>query len=151
MALVRWNQPYSTSFNLLQEVHDDIARFLEGTPMRTFAPSRWGLDTGAYVPPVDLYDQTEQLVVRADLPGLDKNSIEVSVVRNTLTIKGEKRDDHTEGRTRSERTFGSFSRSLALPAKVDSEKVTAAYRNGVLEITLPKAVESKPHKIAVNA
>jgi len=107
------------------------------------------LTTGAFVPPVDMFDQGASVVVRADLPGLKKEDIDVSVIRNTLTIRGEKAEEKVEGKSRSERLFGSFSRSLALPVPVDTEKVAATYRDGVLEIVLPKTKESKPRQVTV--
>jgi len=149
MALVRWNRGYTSPFGLLQSIHDDITRALEDSPAPSFSPSRWGLTTGAFVPPVDMFDQGASVVVRADLPGLKKEDIDVSVIRNTLTIRGEKAEEKVEGKSRSERLFGSFSRSLALPVPVDTEKVAATYRDGVLEIVLPKTKESKPRQVTV--
>ena len=149
MAIVRWNPTYLSPFSLLQSVQEDISQVLEELPFEGFSPARWGLNTGAFVPPMDLYDWGDTLVVRADIPGMAKDKIEVSVIRNTLTIRGEKTDGKEEGKGRSERFYGAFSRSLALPAAVDSEKVTATYRDGVLEIVLPKTAESKPRQITV--
>jgi len=151
MAIVRWNRGWNSPFGLLQGIQNDIARVLEEPPLSYFSPARWGLTTGSFVPPVDLYDQADKVVVRADLPGMQKENIEVSVIRNTLTIRGEKTEEKSEGKSRTERTFGSFSRSLALPTPVDGEKVTATYRDGVLEVILPKTQESKPRQVTVKA
>ena len=101
------------------------------------------------MPSIDVFEKDGNLVLKAELPGMKEEDIDVSVIRNTLTIRGEKAEEKVEGKSRSERLFGSFSRSLALPVAVDTEKVAATYRNGVLEIVLPKTKESKPRQVTV--
>ena len=110
-------------------------------------------DTGGWVPPVDIYE-TEQhdLVLKAELPDMNREDIELTVERNTLTLKGTRKrpvDIKDEQIRRVERRYGSFSRSFALPMTVDATKVTADYKNGVLTVKLPFREESKPRTITV--
>jgi HSP20 family protein len=114
----------------------------------------FGLDpTSDAWPPVTLQDTGAALVVRADVPGLDPKSLDLNVDENTITLKGEREDKAPDGYTthRKERTAYKFTRSFALPAKVDAEKVEAEIKNGVLTVTLPKAKEAQPRQINVRA
>lgn len=152
MTLVRWNpQMFESPFRMIQTMQEDLNRFMDDWPWLLPGAQRGGLTTGAFIPPMDMYDHADKLVVRVDVPGLKKDDIEVSVVRDTLTLRGEKKVEETQGRTHSERFYGSFSRSVTLPVGVDSDQVTAKYQDGVLEVVLPKRQESKPRQIAVNA
>ncbi len=106
-------------------------------------------------PTVDLYEEKDDIVVKAELPGLEKDNIEVDLSDNRLTIRGEKKQEEEvkrENYYRSERSYGSFSRTLELPSEVQTDKVKAAFKNGVLEIRLPKTEEAKkkPTKIKVD-
>ena len=107
----------------------------------------------ASLPNLDLYDSADNIIVKVDLPGLDKNEVEVSVQSNLLTIKGEKKHEEEikdMGILRSERFHGSFERVVSLPTdKVDTKKIKATYKNGVLELRIPKTEEDKPKKINV--
>jgi HSP20 family protein len=103
-------------------------------------------------PPVDIYETENELVVKADLPAVRQEDIDVRVENETLTIKGERRFEQTEngkGFHRIERSYGTFVRSFAVPATVDTEQVAAAYDNGVLTITLPKKEAAKPRQVKV--
>ncbi|HSP91230.1 MAG TPA: Hsp20/alpha crystallin family protein, partial [Vicinamibacterales bacterium] len=108
---------------------------------------------GAWAPPVDIYDSgNHELVIKAELPDMNKDEIDISVENNTLTLRGEKKMDSAikeECCHRIERTYGAFSRSFSLPATVDTSKVSADYRNGVLTIKLPTREEAKPKQIQV--
>ena len=108
---------------------------------------------GTWVPAVDIFEtETHDLVVRAELPGMTREDIVVSVENNTLVLKGEKKFDaevKEENYRRIERTYGQFQRSFTLPTTVDTNKVTADYRNGVLTVTLPFREEAKPRTINV--
>jgi HSP20 family protein len=105
------------------------------------------------VPPVDIYDAgNHELVIKAELPDMNKDDIEITVENNTLTLKGEKKFDSAikeEHCRRVERAYGMFSRSFALPPTVDAGKVRADYKNGVLTLTLPLKEEAKPKQIQV--
>lgn len=100
-----------------------------------------------------LRDEGEAFVVRAEVPGLSEKDIDVTVTGDTLSLHGERKADVPEGYTahRKERSNFTFSRSFVLPTKVDAEKASATVKNGVLELTLPKAAEAQPRKIAVKA
>jgi HSP20 family protein len=103
-------------------------------------------------PLVNVYDDGETLTVEALAPGLDADRIDLSVLRNTLTIAGEKLGPHNvdpERIHRIERSAGRFMRTVELPAEVDPDKVTATYRNGFLVVTVPRAEASRPRKITV--
>jgi HSP20 family protein len=111
------------------------------------------MQRGNWIPPVDLYEtETHDLVVKAELPDMTRGDIEVTVEKDTLTIRGTKKlpegikDEHLR---RIERSYGAFSRSFALPHTVDSTKVSAEYKNGVLTVKLPYREEAKPRTINV--
>lgn len=103
-------------------------------------------------PSLDLYQNNDNVVARIELPGMRKEDIEISLQDGTLTISGERKSQTPEGdkAERSELYVGKFRRSVSLPTQVDAGKVTAAYRDGVLTVTLPKAEEAKPKQIQVN-
>ena len=144
MRLVRW-QPINRDFNALAD------RF-----NRVFDLRHWDEDDreslGHWHPAVDIFDNGTEIVLEAELPGLKKDEIDVKVDNNVMTLQGErKREKEVEenGYFRSERSYGSFSRSFTLPTTVDSNKIEAAFEDGVLKVTLPKAEEAKPKQIEV--
>ena len=103
-------------------------------------------------PAVDLYKEKDDIVVKAELPGMEKDNIELNLSDNRLTIRGEKKKEEEvkkEGYYRSERSYGSFVRTLELPSEVQTDKVKAAFKNGVLEIRLPKTEEAKKKETKV--
>ncbi len=103
-------------------------------------------------PSVDMFDKKDEIVVKADIPGVDKENINISLSENTITIKGEmKREEEVkeEDYYYAERSYGSFSRTLNLPTKVQADKVKASFKNGILEVHLPKAEEAKPKEVKV--
>ena len=108
---------------------------------------------GTWAPPVDIFEtESHDLVVRAELPGMTREDIEVSVENSTLVLKGEKKFDaevKEEHYRRVERTYGAFHRSFTLPNTVDTNKVSADYKNGVLTVKLPFKEEAKPRTINV--
>jgi HSP20 family protein len=108
---------------------------------------------GAWVPAVDIFENgNHELVLKAELPDLSREDIDLRVENNTLTISGEKKmDDAVKQQQyhRIERTFGSFSRTFTLPPTVDANRINAEYRNGVLTVTLPLREEAKPRQIQV--
>ncbi|MBI3616889.1 MAG: Hsp20/alpha crystallin family protein [Candidatus Omnitrophica bacterium] len=116
-------------------------------------PGEKGNGGALWAPAVDIIDEKDDIRVRADLPGMKKEDIEVSVNNDTLSIKGEKKEEKEikeKDYVRSERYYGAFQRSFTLPAGVDPQKVNAAYKDGVLEITLPKREDAKPKQIKVD-
>ena len=109
-------------------------------------------DAYSWLPAIDVRETEEALVVEADVPGLGKDDLEITVLDDVLTIKGEKKREHDETKEnyhRLERHYGSFQRSITLPSSVDSTKVAAQFKNGVLHIDLPKREEAKPREIKV--
>jgi HSP20 family protein len=108
---------------------------------------------GNWVPPVDIYEtEGHDLIIKAELPDMTREDIEVTVENNTLTLRGTKKlpsDVKEEQFRRVERSYGTFSRSFTLPTTVDSSKVGAEYRNGVLTVKLPFREEAKPRTINV--
>ena len=106
-----------------------------------------------WMPAVDISETENEILIKADIPGMTKEDIKVVVHENTLTLKGERRSEKTEEKTdyyRTERVYGSFYRSFSLPSMVDAGKIKANYVNGVLEIALPKVEEAKPKEIAID-
>ena len=104
-------------------------------------------------PAVDVYENKENLVIKADLPGVKQNEIDIAVEDGVLRIKGEKKKENEikeDNFYRLDRVYGSFERSFALPTNVDATKIKANYKEGVLEITLPKKEESKPKQVKIN-
>jgi len=122
--------------------------------LRSFWPERWWPAAGVEIttPAVDLYKEKDDIVVKAELPGMEKDNIELNLSDNRLTIRGEKKKEEEvkkEGYYRSERSYGSFVRTLELPSEVPTDKVKAAFKNGVLEIRLPKTEEAKKKETKV--
>ena len=120
--------------------------FLEGRPMR-----RAG-DSGEWLPSIDVSETKGDLVIKAELPGMDPKDIDISMNNGFLTIKGEKkheREEKDENYHLVERSYGSFTRSVRLPREVQSDKITASFKNGVLRVTLPKSEEAKKKEIKI--
>ena len=110
------------------------------------------MSTRSWAPPVDIKETPDSLVLSAELPGIDKKDVHINIEENVLTISGERsfsRDEKKEDYHRIERVYGSFSRSFTLPRNVKLDAVKANFENGVLTVTIPKAEESKPRKIAI--
>jgi HSP20 family protein len=111
-----------------------------------------GLATGVWIPKVDVFETPENIVLKADLPEVKKEDVEISIQNNTLTLKGERKmETETKDRQvyRLERSYGTFSRSFTLPPTVDAERSTADFADGVLTLTLPRREEHKPKQIKV--
>jgi len=116
-----------------------------------FTPGEEDLVSGTWVPPVDVAETQDRIVVRAEVPGLRQEDISIEFENGLLTIKGERKLEKSEGMTwhRVERTYGNFSRSFTLPRSVDPEKIAASYREGILEVEVPKREEAKPKHIRI--
>lgn len=145
MAIVRWDPARD-----LDSLQGDMNQLFDSFFGRRDAAAT---STGRrWVPPMDLAETEDQLVLRADLPGLDRGDIEIEVKDNVLTISGERKAEHErkgEGFHRIERSFGRFSRSLGLPRGIDAGSVTASFENGVLEVRMPKPQERKATRIEI--
>jgi HSP20 family protein len=130
-----------------QEMDNLFERFFEGFP-RLGLTRRMGL-----TPSIDLSETKDNIVVKAELPGIDRKDIDISLYGNVLSIKGEKKQekvDEGEDFHRIERSYGTFSRNVSLPCEVEEKKITATYEQGVLKIRLPKCEPSKPKRIKID-
>jgi HSP20 family protein len=129
-----------------------FGEFFETTP-RSDWPLWPRLKPEIVVPNIDMYDKKDKIVVKAELPGMTKDHIDLTINEGSLTLKGEvKKEEEVkeEDYYSRERSYGSFTRTIVLPAAVDESKVKAKFKDGVLEITLPKKEEAKPKEIKVD-
>ena len=153
MNIIKWQRPTLTnwpSFGRLSDLRDEIDRLFESPLSELTRPSQL---LSGWTPALDVYENKDNFVVKAELPGMKKEDIEVSLHDGSLSISGERKTEskHEEGEVyRAERFFGRFQRTVTLPTTVAADKVKAAYNDGVLTITLPKTEEAKPKKIDVS-
>jgi HSP20 family protein len=108
---------------------------------------------GAWSPAVDIYEKDGNIVLKAELPGIEAKDVDVTVENNILTLRGERQFDQEvqrENYQRVERSYGAFTRSFTLPTVVETEKIKAEFKDGVLRMTLPKKEEAKPKQISIN-
>ena len=133
----------------------DLAQ-LQDRVNRLFADSanrEEGFNTTSFVPPVDIFEDEHNIVLKVEVPGIDEKDLDIRIENNTITIRGERKfekETKEENYHRVERRYGSFQRSFGLPNTVNPEQVTADYANGVLSVTLGKRAEAKPKQIKVN-
>jgi HSP20 family protein len=140
-------------FRDLMGIQDEINRLFDWTLGGQRPSAGSGLLEGEWVPAIDVAENENSVVVKAELPGMTEDDIDVNILGNTLTIKGEKKKEEEKKEQnyyRLERSYGSFQRSVTLPTAVDFEKCKASFKNGVLEIEIPKKEEAKPKQIKVN-
>ncbi|HET8546419.1 MAG TPA: Hsp20 family protein [Bryobacteraceae bacterium] len=123
----------------LRVFQDSVARLLGDTASRPWTP------------PVDIFETENELILKADVPDVDQNNIDIRFENGTLTLKGERKFTNGEQLSahRIERSYGAFSRSFALPESFDADRIRAEYRNGVLSVTVPKKEIAKPRSIKV--
>ncbi len=144
-TITRWDESSG-----LRSLQDQVNRLFEGN----FTHDRSGhSDLATWAPRVDIYETENELILKADLPGLQDEDIDVRVENNMLTIRGERnfeKDVNEDNYLRVERAYGSFTRSFSLPNTVNSESVRAEYRNGVLTLHMAKREESKPKQIKIS-
>lgn len=146
MAIVRW-EPFRDIMTSQREF-DRMFR-------EAFSPmfNEGDLSTRTWAPAVDIYENENDIVLKAELPGVDPKDVEVRVEDSTLYLKGERKfekETKEENYHRVERSYGSFARSFSLPNSIDSEKVKAEYKDGLLKLILPKREESKPKTIKID-
>lgn len=153
MTLTRWTKPESSTWSPfwhLSTLRNEIDRLFE-TPLAEFTRGTQQF-LGGWLPAVDMYEDKENIFVRAELPGMKKEDIEISLHEGVLSLSGERKVDskHEDANVlRSERFLGRFQRTLSLPGPVQADRVVASYKDGVLTVTLPKTEESKPRQIEV--
>jgi len=145
--LIRWRKGEDWGLTQMRREMDRLFdRFFESWPFRGFA------ETGQWMPSVDVSETDKELIVRAELPGIDAKEIDISLSGNMLTIKGERKHEREEKKENFhlvERSSGSFSRTLQLPADVIADKINATYKDGVLHITMVKTKAEAARKIEV--
>ena len=146
MAVVKWDP-----FRDLISIQDRMNRLFEQTLTRSRGEE--GVSATTWTPAVDIYETADMIVMKAELPGVAREDIQIQIDGNTLTLRGERRfakDVQEESYLRIERAYGSFHRAFTLPAGVQQDRVRALFKDGVLELSLPKAEEAKPKKIAID-
>lgn len=144
-TIPRWTVAAPDFKNLQSQLNRIFEPFARMTPDEDLA-------TGTWVPAVDVAETQEKIVVRAEVPGMKQEDIAIEFENGILTIKGERTlEKNGDGMTwhRVERTYGNFVRSFTLPRTVDAERIGATYRDGVLEIEIPKKEEAKPKQIRI--
>jgi len=157
MTMERWRPSWGlTPWRPLGEL-EALERRFDDIFSRPFLPSIWRripMEERGWAPAIEVFDKEDKFMVKVEVPGIKAEDIDISVVGDTLTIKGERKAESEvkeENYYCCERSYGSFSRSIALPSNVDANKIEANYEDGVLEVSLPKAPEVKPKKVAVSA
>jgi len=147
---------FEERFEQLENIMDRMVRgFLPTRWMRPFEREWpfWPEMAESRAPAVDLIDRESEIVVRAELPGINKDDISISVTADSITIQGQSRKEEKEEKgdyRRREISSNSFSRSISLPAEVDSDAAKAAFKDGILEVTLPKTAASKRKKVQID-
>jgi HSP20 family protein len=152
MTLIRYQAPEFAPWSAADRwsnLRDELNSFFELPFWSSFA--RTGQLFTGWSPALDLYQSNDNVIAVVELPGMRKEDIEISLHDGTLTISGERKRDSANGEKaeRTERYIGAFRRSITLPTRVDANKVSATYRDGILTVTLPKAEEVKPKQIQV--
>ena len=150
MAIVRW-EPFRDLVSIQDRMNRIFDEAFRGGTRPSSSDEEWSL--GSWAPAVDIFEQDGNIVLKAELPGVDPKDVDVRVENNVLTLRGERKLDNEvqkENYHRVERAYGSFSRSFTLPSVVDTEKIKADYRDGVLRVTLPKREEARPKQISIS-
>jgi len=145
MALIRWEPARE-----LQSIQHEVNRLFG-----SFLDPHAGVEIGArrWLPAIDLVEEGDHYVLRADVPGVSQDELKVELEDNVLTLSGERKSEHEErkdGYYRIERASGSFSRSLTVPEGVDPDAIEARFERGVLEVRIPKPAERKPRRVAID-
>jgi len=150
-GLTRWQRPDLSAWRLFG-LRDELDRLFEH-PLSELARGTSNF-LNAWNPAIDVFEDTDNVIVKAELPGMKKEDIEVSMHEGVLSISGERKNEseHKDAHTfRSERFIGAFQRSVTLPSAVKDDAVQAQYKDGILTVTLPKAEEAKRKQIEIQA
>jgi HSP20 family protein len=148
MAITRWRPVTLSPIGDVFSTHDEINRLFDNI----FTGSQRGELASVFTPAVDIEETADEFVFKADLPGVQQKDVKVSLLGDTLTIRGERKQETVRkegGARRSERIYGAFERSFRLGTPVSSDKVKAQYKDGVLEVHVPKAEEAKLREVEV--
>ena len=153
MSIIRYQTPDLSAWsspNRWANLRDEIDTMFE-LPFWSTLGRQTQLFNG-WSPALDLYQNADNVVAIVELPGMRKEGIEISLHDGTLTVSGERKSESVEGEKaeRTERVTGKFRRSITLPARVETDKVNATYKDGILTVTLPKAEDAKPKQIQIN-
>ncbi len=150
MAITRYRvrNPVFSPFRDLEEVSNRLARLFEDSPVST------GANGGTWVPAVNVEETKSELILSAELPGLEEDAISIELENNVLSLSGEKSEERTEGDEERryhlwERSYGAFQRSFTLPRTVKANEIRAVFENGILRIYLPKQEEAQGRKISI--
>ena len=146
MTIVRYDK-----FRDLRTLQEEVNRLFSTNLTRAFDDE--GIARGAWAPSIDIYENKDQIVLEAELPGMKQEDFDLSIENNIITLRGERKFEKTEETDnyhRVERSYGAFTRSFTLPQTVSAEGATAEYNNGVLRVTLPKREETKARRIQVS-
>lgn len=145
MAIIRWDP-----FRDLVTLREKMNRLFEEA--FTSRGEEKDLVASTWTPSVDIYETESDLVLTAEVPGIDENDVEIKIEDNTLTIKGDRnfeKETKEENYHRIERSYGSFYRSFTLPRNIDQDKIKAENENGILKVIMPKKPELKPKKVKI--
>jgi HSP20 family protein len=148
MAIVRW-EPFRDLLSLQERMN---RMFGEYRGAAATADDDWALG-GSWAPPVDIYEQGSDIVLKAELPGVDPKDVDIRLENNVLTLRGERKFENEvkkENYHRVERTYGTFSRSFTLPSVVNQTGIKADFKDGMLKVVLPKREEAKPKQIEIS-
>jgi len=146
MAITRWRP-----FRDLVSIQDEMNRFFDNFFGYSATRTEW--TEGVWSPSVDVSETKDNVIIKAEMPGMNKDEVTISIQDNVLTLKGEKKQEKAEKDAnyhRIEQSYGSFCRSFMLPTTVKTDKIKANYKDGVLNITLPKTEEVKPKEIPIS-
>lgn len=150
MAIV--HLPFRDLGSLQERMNRMFDESFRGIATRPGAEEDWALG-GSWAPAVDIYEQDGNIVLKAEVPGVDPKDVDILVENNVLTLRGERKFDQEvkkESYHRVERSYGTFTRSFTLPNVVDTDKIKAEHKEGVLRVTLPKKEEAKPRQISIS-
>jgi HSP20 family protein len=139
-------------FRDLRNLQEEVNRLFTGNIGRSFEDE--GIARGSWSPSVDIYENKDQIVLEAELPGMKQEEFDLSIENNILTLRGERqfeKKEEADNYHRVERAYGSFTRSFTLPNTVSGEDATADYRNGVLRVVIPKREEVKARRIEIKS
>jgi len=156
MALIRYQRPEAwemAPFRQMSTLREEIDQVFDRMFQSPWDLTRETQFMAGWTPAIDLYEDKDNLVVKAELPGMKKEDIDISLHEGMLTVSGERKEEKKVGAAetyRSERYVGRFQRTFSLPTAVTEDKITASYKDGVLTVTLPKSEEAKAKQIPVS-
>jgi HSP20 family protein len=146
MAIVRW-EPFRDLLSLQERMNRMFNEQYRGA-----SDDDWALG-GSWAPAVDIFEQGHDIVLKAELPGVDPKDVDIRLENNVLSLRGQRKFENEvkkENYHRVERSYGSFSRSFTLPSVVDQNNIKAEFKDGMLKLVLPKREEAKPKQIEIN-